>query len=249
MDEYGGEVSSELVVAERGDAKLHLGKVRIGRALPPQVPAVEAPADGLVGVDEHALRRAAAVERVGSPTVVDEAHVAEVEIGLRGAGASAPGFARAMPPWSTIVPPVPGLPPVEPPVQSSRPCPVEPPVEDEPPVPVEPPVEDEPPVPVVPPVCEPPVPVVCVPPVPVVPPVEDEPPVPVVPPVRGRRTARARRAAGGRRTARPTASRTRRCTPSERKQRSETAAGEDQSRSGHAYSWGQRLGFEVGRPT
>src|SRR6185369_11741975 len=81
-----GEVGARR--SERRDAELHLGIVRVG-LVAAAVGAVEAPAHGRVGVDTDLLRGAVAAARIGAPAIVDDAHVAEVEVLARGARALA----------------------------------------------------------------------------------------------------------------------------------------------------------------
>src|SRR6185503_8549088 len=65
--------------AERRDAELDLREVRRSvRAVAGAT--LELPADRLVAVDADRLHGAAAVLRVGTPAVVDQAHVAEVDV-------------------------------------------------------------------------------------------------------------------------------------------------------------------------
>src|SRR6185312_12712133 len=71
--------------AEGRHAEFDLGKVRVVVVGLAAVAARELPADGLVGVHEHGLHRARAIQAVGAPAVVDEAHVAEIEVGVGGA--------------------------------------------------------------------------------------------------------------------------------------------------------------------
>src|SRR6185312_14595925 len=72
--------------AEGRHAEFDLGEVRVVVVRLAAVAARELPADGLVGVHEHGLHRARAIQAVGAPAVVDEAHVAEIEVGVGGAG-------------------------------------------------------------------------------------------------------------------------------------------------------------------